>query len=161
VLVSELVSRITIYTGYSTTTLPNYHSHHTSISNNVKRICSIHSLFRRQDPRWQSKYPFHQHTFYTDFQPIGWYLPEAAHPYHALSNDFEIVGASPKGGQAPVDQNSVENLMDDQGRFFLDDKKAQKVWKETIKISEVKASDFKAIFVVGGVRLLSLFSGLS
>ena len=51
--------------------------------------------------------------------------------------------------------------MDDQGRFFLDDKKAQKVWKETIKISEVKASDFKAIFVVGGVRYLSLFSGMS
>jgi len=49
--------------------------------------------------------------------------------------------------------------MDDQGRFFLDDKKAQKVWKETIKISEVKASDFKAIFVVGGVRLFQLFWG--
>lgn len=50
--------------------------------------------------------------------------------------------------------------MDDQGRFFLDDKKAQKVWKETIKISEVKASDFKAIFVVGGVRLFHSLWGV-
>jgi putative intracellular protease/amidase len=41
--------------------------------------------------------------------------------------------------------------MDEQGKFFLEDEKAKKVWKETIKISEVKASDFKAIFVVGGV----------
>jgi len=49
--------------------------------------------------------------------------------------------------------------MDDQGRFFLDDKKAQKVWQETIKISEVKASDFKAIFVVGGVCLSHRYGG--
>lgn len=47
-------------------------------------------------------------------------------------------------------------MMDDQGKFFLEDKKAQKVWKETIKISEVKASEYKAIFVVGGVSLPSL-----
>lgn len=51
--------------------------------------------------------------------------------------------------------------MDDQGRFFLDDKKAQKVWQETIKISEVKASDFKAIFVVGGVCLSYRYRGIS
>jgi putative intracellular protease/amidase len=41
--------------------------------------------------------------------------------------------------------------MDDQGKFFLEDKDAKKVWQNTIKISEVKASDYKAIFVVGGV----------
>ena len=43
--------------------------------------------------------------------------------------------------------------MDDQGKFFLEDKEAKKVWQSTIKISEVKASDYKAIFVVGGVSL--------
>lgn len=43
--------------------------------------------------------------------------------------------------------------MDDQGQFFLDDKEAKKVWQDTIKISEVKPSDYKAIFVVGGVSL--------
>lgn len=124
--------------------------------NNVKRIYSIHSFFRRQDSRWSSKShcsPVTYQVRVTDVQPIGWYLPEAAHPYHALSKDFEIVGASPKGNEAPVDQNSVDTMMDDQGKFFLEDKKAQKVWKETIKISEVKASDFKALFVVGGVSL--------
>ena len=86
-------------------------------------------------------------------KPIGWYLPEAAHPYHILHKDFEIVGASPKGGEAPVDENSVKQFMDDQGKFFLEDKDAKKVWQSTIKISEVKASDYKAIFVVGGVSL--------
>jgi putative intracellular protease/amidase len=86
-------------------------------------------------------------------QPIGWYLPEAAHPYHVLHKDFEIVGASPKGNTAPVDHTSVEQFMDDQGKFFLEDPTAQKIWKETVKLSEIKASDFKALFIVGGVSL--------
>lgn len=41
--------------------------------------------------------------------------------------------------------------MDDQGKFFLEDPTAKKVWQETKKISDVKAEDYKAIFVVGGV----------
>jgi hypothetical protein len=41
--------------------------------------------------------------------------------------------------------------MDDQGKFFLEDPTAQKIWKETVKLSEIKASDFKALFIVGGV----------
>jgi hypothetical protein len=54
VLVSEVVSRINIYTCYILLSYfqqlllnPTY-----ILSNNVKRIRSIHSLLRRQDPRW-------------------------------------------------------------------------------------------------------------
>lgn len=119
----------------------------------VERIHPLYPLVRGQDPRRSSR-PFvilEPACLADQSQPIGWYLPEAAHPYHALSKDFTIVGASPKGGEAPVDETSVKQFMDDQGKFFLEDPTAKKVWQETKKISDVKASDYKAIFVVGGV----------
>lgn len=82
----------------------------------------------------------------------GWYLPEAAHPYYELKDDYKIVFASPKGGKAPLDQSSVENFKDDQSVAFLQDEEAKKLYENTVKLSDVKASDYKAVFVVGGVR---------
>ncbi|OCF41633.1 hypothetical protein I317_04543 [Kwoniella heveanensis CBS 569] len=82
--------------------------------------------------------------------PTGWYLPEAAHPYYALHNDFNIDVASPLGGEAPLDQNSVQMFKDEESVKFLSDPQAQKLVKNTKKISEVKAADYAAIFVVGG-----------
>ena len=39
-------------------------------------------------------------------EPIGWYLPELAHPYKALVDaGFIIESVSPKGGKAPVVSN--------------------------------------------------------
>ena len=39
-------------------------------------------------------------------KPIGWYLPELAHPYKALVDaGFIIESVSPKGGKAPVVSN--------------------------------------------------------
>lgn len=41
--------------------------------------------------------------------PTGWYLPELAHPYYILKEaGYELVAASPKGGEAPLDQASVD-----------------------------------------------------
>lgn len=40
--------------------------------------------------------------------------------------------------------------MDDQGKFFLEDETAKKVWQQTLKISDVNAADYKALFIVGG-----------
>jgi len=82
---------------------------------------------------------------------IGYYNPEIAHPYYALKNDFTIVAASPKGGKAPLDQSSVDNFKDDESVSFLNDAETQKLVNETLKISDVKASDYVAVFVVGGV----------
>ncbi|KAK8845558.1 hypothetical protein IAR55_006273 [Kwoniella newhampshirensis] len=80
----------------------------------------------------------------------GWYLPEAAHPYYILSPKYNIVVASPKGGAAPIDHNSVEMFKDEESVKFLSDPKAQELVKNTKKLSEVKAEDYAAIFVVGG-----------
>ncbi|WVF65907.1 hypothetical protein IAT40_000645 [Kwoniella sp. CBS 6097] len=82
--------------------------------------------------------------------PTGWYLPEAAHPYYALHNDFNIEVASTAGGEAPIDKSSVEMFKDEESVKFLSDPQAQKLVKNTKKISEVKAEDYAAIFVVGG-----------
>ncbi|EIW67935.1 hypothetical protein TREMEDRAFT_44940 [Tremella mesenterica DSM 1558] len=84
---------------------------------------------------------------------VGWYLPEAAHPYYALTSSGEIAvdAASPLGGTPPLDQESVKNFTDKESVDFLEkDEVAVKFWKNTKKISDVKAEDYAAIFVVGG-----------
>ncbi|KAF8462984.1 putative chaperone protein HSP31 [Kalaharituber pfeilii] len=81
----------------------------------------------------------------------GWYLPEFAHPYHVLSPHAEIVVASPKGGEAPVDPSSVEAFAEDeQAQSFYREKKD--LWTKTHKLDEFlgRANEFAAIFVVGG-----------
>lgn len=84
-------------------------------------------------------------------QPTGWYLPEAAHPYYVLSPHYRIEAISTKGGPVPVDENSVKNFQDEDSQKFLKDPEAQKLVKNTKKVEDVKAADYEAIFVIGGV----------
>ncbi|KAL9087759.1 MAG: hypothetical protein Q9165_006526 [Trypethelium subeluteriae] len=83
-------------------------------------------------------------------KPTGWYLPELAHPYHVLEPKTEIIVASPKGGEAPLDPASVEMFKDDVSVNFLNTK--QSVWKNTQRLDEFvgKAKEYDAIFYVGG-----------
>ncbi|WWC58119.1 uncharacterized protein I303_100654 [Kwoniella dejecticola CBS 10117] len=85
-----------------------------------------------------------------DGKETGWYLPEAAHPYYVLHNDFNIEAASTKGGAVPLDENSKKMFTDEESVRFLSDPKAQELVKNTKKIGDVKADDYVAIFVVGG-----------
>lgn len=84
--------------------------------------------------------------------PTGWYLPEFAHPWKELHDaGAEIVVASPKGGEAPLDPGSVEMFKSDEvSAAFL--KNQQSLWKNTVKLSEIvpRAGEFDAIFYVGG-----------
>jgi len=70
--------------------------------------------------------------------------------------DFRLDSASPKGGSAPVDPASVETFTDKESVDFLNDTKFKGLWNETKKISEVKAANYDAVFVVGGVSLGNL-----
>ncbi|MCJ1358477.1 MAG: hypothetical protein MMC33_008477 [Icmadophila ericetorum] len=82
-------------------------------------------------------------------KPTGWYLPEMAHPYHVLAPHAQITVASPSGGEAPLDPSSIEAFKEEkQSTDFLNTK--QELWKTTEKLSDVKASDYDAIFYVGG-----------
>jgi putative intracellular protease/amidase len=84
--------------------------------------------------------------------PTGWYLPELAHPYYDLVNaGVEIVTASPAGGEAPLDQGSVQMFKEDEESVkFLNEKK--QVWEQTAPLKEFlgKSSEFDAVFYPGG-----------
>ncbi|KAJ5161156.1 hypothetical protein N7492_006548 [Penicillium capsulatum] len=83
--------------------------------------------------------------------PTGWYLPEFAHPYEVLHNKVSLTIASPKGGEAPLDPNSVKmSEADPVSQTFLKEQKA--LWTNTHKLSDIapRAAEFDAIFYVGG-----------
>ncbi len=82
----------------------------------------------------------------------GFWLEEFAAPYYALKDaGAEIVLASPKGGQPPLDPKSDEAdaQTEDSHRFKADDA-AQKALANTVQLSAVKADDFDAVFYPGG-----------
>ncbi|KAK9847056.1 ThiJ/PfpI [Penicillium brevicompactum] len=83
--------------------------------------------------------------------PTGWYLPELVHPYNKLAPHFNIVVASPAGGEAPLDPYSIEATKDNaECQEFL--KENHNVWKETVKLSSLlgRSAEFSGIFYVGG-----------
>lgn len=83
--------------------------------------------------------------------PTGWYLPELVHPYNKLAPRFNIVVASPAGGEAPLDPYSIESTKDDaECQAFL--KEHKDVWVETVKLSSLlgRSAEFAGTFYVGG-----------
>lgn len=82
----------------------------------------------------------------------GFWLEEFAAPYYALKDaGAEIVIASPKGGQPPLDPKSdAEDAQSDDTRRFKGDAAAQAALATTVKLSDVKAEDFDAVFYPGG-----------
>ena len=82
----------------------------------------------------------------------GWYLPEVAHPYHVfVSNGFKVDFASPLGGAAPVDEGSVKSFEKDKISVeFIENKEIQDQIQNSLKISDLKASDYVALFFAGG-----------
>jgi len=84
-------------------------------------------------------------------KPTGWYLPEFAHPYNVLADQFSLTVASPKGGPAPLDPSSVEAFKEDKPSVdFL--KKQKHLWEKTEKLENLlgHAHEYEAIFFVGG-----------
>jgi len=82
----------------------------------------------------------------------GFWLEEFAAPYYALKDaGADIVVASPRGGQPPLDPKSDEAdaQSEDTARFKADEA-AQKVLANTVKLDSVSAADFDAVFYPGG-----------
>ena len=82
----------------------------------------------------------------------GSWIEEFATPYFFfLDKGIEVVIATPKGGQAPIDPKSNDpSFQTPATKRFYADKKAQKALANTVKISSVKEKDFKAVFYPGG-----------
>ncbi|HDV5711037.1 TPA: type 1 glutamine amidotransferase domain-containing protein [Legionella pneumophila] len=82
----------------------------------------------------------------------GFWLEEFAAPYFVFKDaGVELTLASPKGGQPPIDPKS--DLPENQTpatRRFKHDELAQKELSQTVKLANVKAEDFDALFYPGG-----------
>lgn len=82
----------------------------------------------------------------------GFWLEEFAAPYYALKDaGADIVVASPKGGQPPLDPKSDEpDAQSEDTERFKADEDAQKVLANTVTLDSVSAADFDAVFYPGG-----------
>ncbi|KAL0577719.1 hypothetical protein V5O48_004268 [Marasmius crinis-equi] len=81
----------------------------------------------------------------------GYYLPEAAHPYYVLAPHFTIDFASPKGANPPLDEGSVKLFAEDKESVqWLKDETVKSKLASAKKLSEVKVSDYDAVFYPGG-----------
>lgn len=82
----------------------------------------------------------------------GFWLEEFAAPYFVFKDaGVELTLASPKGGLPPIDPKSdlPENQTPAMQRFKQDER-AQKELSQTIKLANVKAEYFDALFYPGG-----------
>jgi len=85
-------------------------------------------------------------------QPTGFWLEELAAPYYAFqAAGAEIVLASPKGGQPPLDPKSNEpGFQTDATRRFENDAAATAQLASTVPLDRVDPADFDAVFYPGG-----------
>jgi putative intracellular protease/amidase len=82
----------------------------------------------------------------------GLWIEEFAAPYYKFHDlGKEIVIASPKGGQTPIDPKSdlPENKTEATKRYYSD-KETQDKLSNTVPLSSVSESDFDAIYYPGG-----------
>jgi putative intracellular protease/amidase len=82
----------------------------------------------------------------------GFWLEEFAAPYYTfLDAGAAVTVASPKGGQPPLDPKSdTPEGQTDLTRRFKQDPSAQAVLAKTLKLSDIKAADYDAVFYPGG-----------
>ncbi len=81
-----------------------------------------------------------------DGKPTGLWLEEFAVPYLLFKEaGFEVAVASPKGGKVPVDERSLKD-----GGHVFGWAKAIVELDSTIKLDQVQARGFDAIFLPGG-----------
>jgi putative intracellular protease/amidase len=82
----------------------------------------------------------------------GFWLEELAAPYYILKDaGLDITLASPRGGQPPLDPKSDDPAGQTEAmRRFKGDAEAQAALSRTVKLSDVSAEDYDAVFYPGG-----------
>ena len=82
----------------------------------------------------------------------GFWLEELAAPYYTFKDaGAQIVLASPKGGQPPLDPKSNEpDFQTDLTRRFEADSAANAQLASTVRLDSVSQADFDAVFYPGG-----------
>ena len=85
-------------------------------------------------------------------EKTGFWIEEFASPYYYLvDKGVDVILASPKGGQPPIDPTSdkPENQTESTKRFKADTDLQEKLSK-THQLSEVSSDDYDAVFYPGG-----------
>ena len=82
----------------------------------------------------------------------GNWFDEVATPYYKFKEaDFDVTMASPKGGAAPVDPFSYDDLfMTENTRKFLKDEVAQRALANTLRFNDIDVDDYAGVFFPGG-----------
>jgi putative intracellular protease/amidase len=82
----------------------------------------------------------------------GFWLEEFAAPYYVFKDaGADITLASPQGGQPPLDPKSdAPDAQTAATRRFKGDSAAQQALAHTVRLSDVSAADFDAVFYPGG-----------
>jgi putative intracellular protease/amidase len=82
----------------------------------------------------------------------GFWIEEFAAPYYVLADaGAEITLSSPKGGQPPIDPKSDEpDAQTAATKRFKADADLKEKLSQTVKLSEINAEDFDAVFYPGG-----------
>ena len=85
-------------------------------------------------------------------EKTGFWLEEFAAPYYVFKDaGATITLASPLGGQPPLDPKSDDpDFQTEATRRFKADSAAQSVLATTLKLSDISAADFDAVFYPGG-----------
>jgi len=85
-------------------------------------------------------------------EKTGFWLEEFAAPYYVFKDaGAEITLASPLGGQPPLDPKSdAPDFQTESTHRFKSDSAAQAVLASTLKLADVSAVDFDAVFYPGG-----------
>lgn len=85
-------------------------------------------------------------------EKTGFWLEEFAAPYYVFKDaGADITIASPEGGQPPLDPKSEEpDFQTNDTRRFEEDTEAQAALANSLKLSDVSAEDFDAVFYPGG-----------
>ena len=82
----------------------------------------------------------------------GNWFDEVATPYYKFKEaDFDVTMASPKGGTAPVDPFSYDDLfMTENTHKFLKDEIAQRALANTLRFNDIDVGDYAGVFFPGG-----------
>lgn len=93
----------------------------------------------------------HKELINTD-STTGVWIGEFTDPYYEfIDKGYQVTLASPNGGKPPIDQMSAltENITSS-NRRFKDDAQAQNAFENTLRLAEVSAINFDAVFFPGG-----------
>lgn len=85
-------------------------------------------------------------------EKTGFWIEEFAAPYYALTDaGVQITISSPAGGKPPVDPKSaLPDFQTEATRRFDQDEDAQDRLANTLKLSDILAADYDAVFYPGG-----------